>query len=124
MVGVKKINDEASAQQLSVRSLVVPNQLVTGLLIGAIAGIVGVIANGYQTSELAPKDIVALLFIGYAGADFIEGFIRREQPRSSITMGAVPGAAPGAAQPTLGTGPQIRNDQASAPIGQGDEAVG
>lgn len=111
VVGIKKLNDEASAKDASVRSLVVPSQLVTSLLIGAIAGILGIVSTGVDLNDLKLKDMMTLLFIGYAGTDFIEGIIRREAPRE--TMPAVtPPTAPQVPQVTvlsspLGPGPQI-----------------
>ena len=118
IVGIKKLNDTASAQNTTISSGLVPSQLVTSLLIGAVAGIIGVVSTGMDfTNDIAPKDVVTLMFIGYAGTDFIEGFIRREKPAELPTAGA----GPVIARPTLTPGPQITLPGSG---GASDNAVG
>jgi hypothetical protein len=116
IVGMKKLGDEAQSLQSPLRSLVVPSQLFTSLLIGAIAGIIGVIANGIG-QNVEPKDVMALLFIGYAGTDFIEGIIRREKP-------AVTAVSPTTRSVALDTGPQIRLDDMAPGAANEARAVG
>lgn len=122
IVGMKKLGDEAQQLQSPMKSLVVPSQLFTSLLIGAVAGIIGVIANGIG-QNLEPKDVMALLFIGYAGTDFIEGIIRREKP--AVSTAAFPTTT--AMTPTsvaLDTGPQIRLDDMVPGAANDARAVG
>ncbi|MBI5190747.1 MAG: hypothetical protein HZA22_08740 [Nitrospirae bacterium] len=79
IVGIKKMNDEAAATGLQSKDLFAANQLLLSLLIGAVAG--GIATFFYITDSQADitaklKELWFTLFAaGYAGADFIEGFM-------------------------------------------------
>jgi hypothetical protein len=122
--GIKKLSDEAAAKGTTTAALLVPSQLVTSLMIGAVAGLLGTISlQGTSGMEFTTKDILMLAAIGYAGADFIEAFVQKQFPSgrepsttASSTAGpATPagGAVPAAPNPaipspaTLGVGPRI-----------------
>lgn len=80
IVGMKKVNDTASATASSVADLIEPGRLIVSLIIGAIAGALAstmVLAN---LSKVTPQEFFALAAAGYAGADFIEGFMNRVVP--------------------------------------------
>ena len=121
MIGIKKMSDEAAATASSVRAMIVPSQLVTSLIIGAIAGVIGVVSMQLSGADkLEVKELVTLLFIGYSGADFIEGFIRREAPREPTTSPVITTTTTPGVQTTLGAGPQINLSgaiQSVTPVG-------
>lgn len=101
-VGLKKLSD-SNAQQVASGST--PEKMDAGRLwvsifIGFVAGAIGMIikgaslktADGYQTEA-----IVTIIAIGYAGADFIEGFfqtylnkVKAVVPAAPITITATP----------------------------------
>ena len=112
--GIKKLSDEAAAIGTSTAALIVPSQLVTSLLIGAVAGILGIVSLQMTSGmELSTKDVLMIVSIGYAGTDFIEAFVRKEVPSAatpSPSPSAAPPAAPNPALPTpslLSVGPRI-----------------
>lgn len=82
VAGLKKVNDQASAEGKSFSMLFQGSTLGLSLLIGFIAGtlaIIGVTGGttlGNPTKEL----IVTIIGAGYAGTDFIEGFIKKKLP--------------------------------------------
>lgn len=114
IVGMKKLNDAASAETAagvptSTKDLIVVSQLVVSLAIGAIAG--GIVAATTMDPRvgLTGEQIAGLAVAGYAGADFIEGFISRTT--------AAPGAAAG--QEATGTAKTTASGLPDA-----DDAVG
>jgi hypothetical protein len=82
IVGLKKLNDEASVQGKSFSSKFQGSRLGLSLLIGFIAGGLAVIGFAETPGFRNPSRelIVTLLGAGYAGTDFIEGFIRKYLP--------------------------------------------
>ncbi|HTN53244.1 MAG TPA: hypothetical protein VML50_12625 [Anaeromyxobacter sp.] len=80
VVGLKKLNDTALSQGKSVGDLFHAGTLVVSLLIGAIAGVLGTLTASVNLQAITRENIVLLIGTGYAGADFIEGFIRKELP--------------------------------------------
>jgi len=96
IVGMKKLSDQASDANTTLAAMIVPTQLVVSLLIGFIAG---ALASSQLISDLAhisSQQIFTLSAAGYAGADFIEGFMTRMTP-SVPAPAATPAAAPAAA---------------------------
>ncbi|MGN7998677.1 hypothetical protein [Sphingomonas sp. 22176] len=101
IVGIKKLNDQASNANLSLAAMIVPSQLVVSLLIGFVAG---ALASSQLISDLAhisSQQIFALSAAGYAGADFIEGFMTRVTPATAASapvppVAALPASADGA----------------------------
>ena len=83
IVGLKKLNDEASVEGSSFSSKFQGNRLGLSLLIGFIAGGLAVIGFAETPGFKTPSRemIVTLLGAGYAGTDFIEGFIQKYLPR-------------------------------------------
>jgi hypothetical protein len=73
-VGMKKTWDEAEAKQTSFSQQFNWGQLIVSLLLGAVAG---AIAMFTAVKQLDPQAFTTLFTAGYAGADFIEGFIRK-----------------------------------------------
>jgi putative chitinase len=89
VVGLKKLRDQTNAQGTDFNESFEVSRLVVSLIIGGVAGIIAglalksgdVSANAYDT-----KFAVGIMAAGYAGADFIEGFISK-----NVTTAEVPG---------------------------------
>ena len=82
IVGLKKLNDEASAESVSFGSKFQAGRLGLSLLIGFIAGALAMIGFSDPPGMATPTKelIITLLGAGYAGTDFIEGFIHKYLP--------------------------------------------
>ena len=81
IVGLKKTADAAASSQSTMADLVEPSRLFVSLLIGAIAG--ALCAVGLNTDTFSQQNVLAIAAAGYAGADFVEGFMRRVGTNSS-----------------------------------------
>jgi len=87
--GLKKMNEEAQAVGVAARRMFSGSRLGISLAIGALAGVLaawglGIDPNAGIRSEL----ILGLLGAGYAGADFVEGFIKSKLPSSESAVQA------------------------------------
>lgn len=92
VVGLKKAQEQAAANGLSFQDDVFDSRrLWSSLLIGAIAGGIGVFTlttlPTFKDEAEAANKFFALVGIGYAGTDFIEGFINRYLPLQDSTAG-------------------------------------
>lgn len=91
IVGMKKLNDEATAQHTKLAELIVTSKLLMGLLIGFCAGILATVAISDFKAELfgnsatTKQNILAIIAAGYAGTDFIEGLIKKHIPTTTAT---------------------------------------
>lgn len=88
IVGIKKTFDEANAKDVSVAEVFDVKQLVVSLIIGAIAGGLASLALINNPGQLTKESIFVLLTAGYAGADFIEGFMRNKATPARKAIGA------------------------------------
>ncbi|OPY59761.1 MAG: hypothetical protein A4E55_00111 [Pelotomaculum sp. PtaU1.Bin035] len=77
VVGLKKKYDEAS--QGKTEDWFNTKQLVISLMIGGVAGTLGAIS--LLGEELGKQTLLTLIAVGYAGADFIEGFMQKKLPQ-------------------------------------------
>jgi hypothetical protein len=84
-VGMKKTNDEAQAQKTSFAQKFDWGQLFVSLLLGAAAG---AIAMFTAVKQLDSQAFATLFTAGYAGSDFIEGFIRNQAAVPQKSSGA------------------------------------
>ena len=80
VVGLKKKYDESVRSGKKWEDIFDARQLWISLLIafliGIIAGVLGVI--NYMGKEINKEFLFTLIGIGYAGTDFIEGFIKKK----------------------------------------------
>jgi len=90
VVGLKKVYDQAHVDGADFASLFDTSKLVVSLFIGFLAGGIAILfmdkpvmGNGLYTT---------LIGAGYAGADFIEGFVQKALPTAA---GAAAGAPAG-----------------------------
>jgi hypothetical protein len=76
VVGLKKLNDTAVQNSTTVQQELVPSRIVISLAIGAVAGILGALSLGIKpNSAVEASTLATLIAFGYAGTDFIEGFM-------------------------------------------------
>jgi len=80
IVGMKKLGDAAAAQGLDRSDLLSVSQLVISLAIGFIAGALAGITVITNPKDISIEQILGIAAAGYAGADFIEGFMSRIAP--------------------------------------------
>lgn len=85
VVGLKKLHDtktgeEAAGVAAAARTVLEPSRLVLSLVIGFVAGALGILTLGpfAEGAGLEKEALLALIAIGYSGTDFIEGFMRKE----------------------------------------------
>lgn len=86
VVGLKKLNEEAKSRGSSFKEEFAASQLLVSLLIGFCAGILAMIAaidmEQAKPETITTKIIMSIIAAGYAGTDFIEGFMRDKLPPS------------------------------------------
>lgn len=82
VIGLKKLNDEAQDKGKEFGELFQTSTLLLSLLIGFIAGTLAILAVSFDDSsmKLNKQIILTLIAAGYAGTDFIEGFMRKYLP--------------------------------------------
>jgi hypothetical protein len=104
IVGIKKLSDAASSMTTAgtptkATDLIVTSQLFVSLAIGAIAGALAAATTMMPGAGVSSEQIAGLAAAGYAGADFIEGFMSRTSAALGAPAGqeAVGVAAPGPA---------------------------
>ena len=118
--GIKKLSDEAARGGQHVADLFSGSQMFVSLLIGAVAGALGVIGLGIKPEAVTKSDtLMTLLGIGYAGADFIEAFMRRAAPQ----IGNKDSVIPEATKPGSG-GPQPAASSTNGTNAEKPKAVG
>jgi len=80
IVGIKKQLDEASTSGKKWEDWFEMKQLLLSLIIaftiGGIAGVLG--GTWFLGSEITKESMMTLIAIGYAGTDFIEGFMKTQ----------------------------------------------
>ncbi len=101
LVGLKKLNDAALREGKPFGQLFSASTLMVSLLIGAVAGVLGTLTVNVNLQAITRENVVLLIGIGYAGADFIEGFVRKELPGRAPAP-AVPAAGDPDVQPPVG----------------------
>lgn len=76
IAGFKKLMEEKPGKALG--SLLDNSRIVITLLIGAVAGMLAVLAMDLPRSPgvVSTQTLMALLMAGYAGTDFIESFMK------------------------------------------------
>lgn len=86
VVGLKKMNELATREGISSDELFKTRQLVMSLFIafaiGAISGVLAAITK--VNSTITQAEVTAFVAAGYAGTDFIEGFIKKNNPSAPV----------------------------------------
>lgn len=87
-VGIKKRQEEAGRLGKKWEELLEPKQLLASLIIaltiGGMAGVLGAIE--LLGSELTKECLISIIAIGYAGTDFIEGFMNTRTPTAGTSV--------------------------------------
>lgn len=88
IVGLKKINEQAGEQTKAFRDIFDGRVLLISLLIGFVAGALAIIALDATTDTAARRAgetlrgyLMPVMAAGYAGTDFIEGFVKKYLPK-------------------------------------------
>ncbi|HKP04497.1 MAG TPA: hypothetical protein VJU77_14185 [Chthoniobacterales bacterium] len=86
VIGLKKTSDEAQAKNIPFSACFDGKQLMVSLILGAVAGGLASIAM-WDNPVFNKQTVMILITAGYAGADFIEGFMRKESggPKTTST---------------------------------------
>ncbi len=93
IVGIKKVNDQASATNQSMGSIIQLSRLVISLIIGFVAGVLAMLVLS-PIAGIDAKTILAFAAAGYTGADFIEGIMSRYEPTPPAAGGQQQQPAP------------------------------
>lgn len=85
------------------------NRLVMSIVIGAVAGVLAVLGLDISPESVTSDKVLAVMASGYAGADFIEAFMRKQLPASGLSAPAsMPPATSSANQGRAGELPPMR----------------
>ncbi len=128
VVGLKKLNDKAEETDHTFSEFFSSQKLVISLLIGAVAGAFSAIALAPDLAKLSTTQILGFIAAGYAGADFIEGFMSRMLPQGGPSSaggstGGTPDASSGAGNAGL-PGPTRPATSGSPLPASADDALG
>jgi hypothetical protein len=92
VVGLKKVYDQAHSDKVDFASMFDASKLVVSLFIGFLAGAIAILFMDRPVA-MDTKLYTMLLGAGYAGADFIEGFVQKSMPGAGGATGAAPAPA-------------------------------
>lgn len=95
IVEIKKAHDVSSTAGGAVTDNIDLKQMLISLVIGAVAGVLAAMALDVSVGQITAQQVLTFMAAGYAGADFIEGFMSRYVPQATPPVTAV--AATGAA---------------------------
>jgi hypothetical protein len=116
VVGLKKLNDRALQAGRPFNELFKPSSLIVSLLIGFIAGVLGMLTANLNLQAITRENILLLVGIGYTGADFIEGFVRKTLPSGSSAPLA-PSPLSGLAVTKMAPAAPLPADEPQPPVG-------
>ena len=97
VIGLKKLREEASHSGKSFKSEFSASTLLISLLVGFIGGALASLMIVRRADEVSAEMLIGLMGAGYAGTDFIEGFLARYMPgggRAASSDGVAAGAPP------------------------------
>jgi hypothetical protein len=89
IIGLKKQSEEATANATTLRETFDASRLSISLFIGFIAGILAMLGYAGFDKELSgsvdthKEILLGIIAAGYAGTDFIEGFISKYLPKTN-----------------------------------------
>lgn len=99
IVGLKKLNDTASGTTASLGDLIQPSRIWISFGIGFIAGALAAVSLITDLAHVTTQQIFMLMAAGYSGADFVEGFMSRQEVALTVattpdTSATAPAGAP------------------------------
>lgn len=86
VVGFKKLHD-ATSGVIGIGDMVATHRLLVPLGIGFVAGALAAASTITDLGHISGQQILAIAAAGYAGADFIEGFMSRVAPAADVPLG-------------------------------------
>lgn len=92
IIGLKKLREEAHQAGRSFKSEFSASTLVVSLIVGFIGGALASLMIVKKASDVSAEMLVGLMGAGYAGTDFIEGFLARYLPGGGRSVHADAGA--------------------------------
>jgi hypothetical protein len=84
VVGIKKEMDAAKAPGAKNKNFgdwFDIKQLVISILIGGVAGVIAILSTNTNANAIDNKFMLGIMASGYAGSDFIEGFMTKNLPK-------------------------------------------
>ena len=102
IVGLKKTHEEARAANQDFKTVFEASNVVMSFIIGFVAGALAGMAITDRNSDVSQEQIIGLMGAGYAGTDFIEGFITKYLPKTPAALPPAPAASPAVAPPPVG----------------------
>lgn len=120
VVGLKKVNEEASKTGVPAKDILVVSKMVISILIGFATGVLAwlAVANVSQTFVFTKDVIMGIIAAGYSGTDFIEGIISKYLPQSGTTPTPTPASGSGTEDSYVSNKPIIK-PQTDTPPSQG-----
>ncbi len=86
IVGLKKVYDQSLREMKDFSQLFDSRLIMMSLLIGFVAGTLGALSMlDPATTKISKESLLTFTGIGYAGADFIEGFVKKYLPSTGNT---------------------------------------
>lgn len=86
IVGLKQTHDAVSTAGGRFSDHLDVPQMVISLIIGAVSGMLASMALDVSVAQISSQQVLTFLAAGYAGADFIEGFMSRYVPQGTTPM--------------------------------------
>ncbi len=80
VVGLKKAHDSRGNKDF--KEIMEISRMLISLLIGAVAGGLAAVTI-FESDQVTKELMLSIVAVGYSGADFIEGFMRRNLPAST-----------------------------------------
>lgn len=84
IIGLKKLQEKAQAAGTQFNEMFSTSKLSLSLLIGFIAGGIGILTVRPEEGAITTQYLLMIVAIGYAGVDFIEGFVQRSLPQAPL----------------------------------------
>ena len=87
VIGLKKLHKKAFDEKKQFKEVFQSTELILSLLIGFMAGSLAIIGISGGDGVVNPNKelFITILGAGYAGTDFIEGFISKYLPKNKAT---------------------------------------
>jgi len=105
IVGLKKMYDTTAPAGGSVGDSLDLRRLTISIVIGAVAGMLSAMALDLSVAQITAQQVLTFMAAGYAGADFIEGFMSRYIPQGGPAATAVAGTTAAVAAVTVPAAP-------------------
>ena len=84
IVGMKKLNDEAEQAKRTVSAMFERPRFFLSIFIGLVAGSLATLPILEKVKDVWTYEMISMIIAsGYAGTDFIEGFVRKYYPNDS-----------------------------------------